>query len=204
MKEVLTPQNLDEKGYHLQDKLHHEQLVGFIKRYFFMMNPVNIFYWVFNVALLAAGVFLLWDHPAPGENVLKVFLGFFVFFLVIPVHELIHGIGYKLAGAEKVSYKAHWRQLVFYAMADRFVVSKIPFVLLALAPFLILNTAFIFLFCWMDEPWSWVMYGALIMHTAGCSGDFALISYFYTHWDKDPVTYDMVAGQESYFYVKNS
>jgi hypothetical protein len=40
------------------------------------------------------------------------------------------------------------------------------------------------------------------MHTAGCSGDFALMSYFYNYWEKNPVTYDDVAGQMSYFYLK--
>jgi len=40
------------------------------------------------------------------------------------------------------------------------------------------------------------------MHTAGCSGDFALLSYFYSFWEKDPLTFDDVEAGVSYFYIK--
>ncbi|MBL0095147.1 MAG: DUF3267 domain-containing protein [Bacteroidetes bacterium] len=151
---------------------------------------------------MSGGVYFLFQTDSVGDSILKLFLGFFVFFLIVPIHELIHGIGYKLAGAEKVSYKAIWKQMIFYAMADRFVARKKQFVLLAIAPFVLINTLFITLFLYLPEPVSWVSYGALLMHTAGCSGDFALMSYFYNYWEKNPVTYDDVVGQMSYFFLK--
>jgi len=199
----LTPDNLEQNGYGLHACLAHAELVSFIKTYFFMKNPVIISYWLFNLLILAGGIYFLFLTPSPGDSLLKLFLGFPVFFLIIPVHELIHGIGYKMAGADTVSYKAIWKQLVFYAMADRFVANKIQFVLLAVAPFILLNASFIALFFYLPEPLSWVSYGALLMHTAGCSGDFALISFFYKHWKRSPVTYDDVAGEVSYFFLKN-
>lgn len=203
MSSSLSAGNLEQNGYVLHYKLAHLDLIIFIKQFFFKKNPVIICYWLFNFLILSGGVFFLYQSASLGESLLKFFLGFPAFFLIIPIHELIHGIGYKLAGAEQVSYKAIWKQLVFYAMADKFLAFKIPFVLLAIAPFVLLNTLFICLFFYLPEPWSWVSYGALIMHTAGCSGDFALISYFYTYWEKDPVTFDDVAGKVSYFFVKN-
>ena len=202
MPKPLTPDNLEQNGYVLHVHLAHLDLVAFIKQYFFMKNPVTIFYWLFNLLLVSGGVCFLFLADSAGDSLLKLFLGFFVFFLIVPVHELIHGIGYKLAGAEKVTFKAVWKQMVFYAMADRFVANKKQFVLLAIAPFLLINTLFISLFFYLPEPFSWVSYGALLMHTAGCSGDFALMSYFYNYWEKNPVTYDDVAGQMSYFYLK--
>jgi hypothetical protein len=46
--------------------------------------------------------------------------------------------------------------------------------------------------------------GALFMHTGGCSGDFALISYFYIFLDNAPVTFDDVEGEVSCFFIKDS
>lgn len=203
MPPTLTPENIEENGYVLHAHLTHSELVVFVKEYFFRKNPVIIFYWTFNVLVIGSGLFFLMQAASAGDSLLKLFLGFPAFFLIIPVHELIHGIGYKLAGASEVTYKAIWRQLIFYAMADRFVARKVQFVALAIAPFVLLNTIFIFLFFYLPAPWSWVGFGALIMHTAGCSGDFALISYFYCYWEKDPVTFDDVKGQQSYFFLKN-
>lgn len=42
--------------------------------------------------------------------------------------------------------------------------------------------------------------GALLAHTAMCSGDFALLSYFDCQVDKQVVTYDDREKKISYFY----
>jgi len=42
----------------------------------------------------------------------------------------------------------------------------------------------------------------LLAHTAMCSGDFGLLSYFDYHRDKDIVTYDEVESNISYFYSR--
>ncbi|MBK9716025.1 MAG: hypothetical protein IPO85_00595 [Saprospiraceae bacterium] len=44
----------------------------------------------------------------------------------------------------------------------------------------------------------------LLAHTAMCSGDFGLLSFFDFHKDKEPVTYDDVENKISYFYGKIS
>lgn len=202
---TLTPETLEANGYHLHEHLKHTELMAFVGRYFFKKNPVMHFYWIFNIVTILGGFILLYLSPDKiGPAMSKFCQGIAAFFLLIPIHELIHGIGYRLSGAKKVSYKAVWKQLVFYAMADRFVARGWPFVLTALAPFLLLNTLCIVLFFTLPPLWNWLAFGALVMHTAGCSGDFALISYFYTHWKSDPVTYDDVAAEESFFYLKNT
>ncbi len=111
-------------------------------------------------------------------------------------------MGYKISGAKHVTYKAVWKKLIFYAMADRFVTKKIPFILLAIAPFVIINSTLGLCFFLFPSSYHWYLLGALFIHTSGCSGDFAMISYFYTFWDQDPVTYDHITGKESYFLVK--
>ncbi len=201
---TLTPENLEQQGYTLHARLEHNDLVAFVKDYVFRRNPVMVFYWGFNAVLILsalAGMFL--TNIPLGLVTARFFLGFAAFVLVIPVHEAIHGIGYKLAGAPTVQYKAIWRKLVFYAMADRFVTRSQPFFLLAIAPFLILNTLLVVLAFTLPDAWNWLAIGLLVMHTSGCSGDFALMSYFWEHRKQDPVTYDEVDNGVTWFYLRN-
>ncbi|MBK7965723.1 MAG: DUF3267 domain-containing protein [Bacteroidetes bacterium] len=98
--------------------------------------------------------------------------------------------------------KQSGRNLFFYAMADGFITKKIPFVLLAIAPFILLNSLLILSLWIIPAAYNFSILGLLLMHTAGCSGDFALVSYFESFWKKDPVTYDDVKMKVSYFYIK--
>jgi hypothetical protein len=197
--------NIENNGYILQAKLLHSDLMTFIKPYLRPNNPVMIFYWGFNFILLAAIVAGMYLSEIKLSIMLdKFFLGFLLFFLLIPFHEWIHGIGYKLAGATSVSYKAEWKKLVFYAMADKFVASKKPFVALAIAPFIIISSILTIGIFIAPGAWTWLFAGGLLMHTSGCAGDFALMSYFYTFWEADPVTYDDIEGKTSYFYIKQA
>lgn len=197
--------NIENNGYILQAKLLHSDLTTFIKPYLKPNNPVMIFYWGFNFILLAAIVVgMVLSEEKLSVMLDKFFLGFLLFFLLIPFHEWIHGIGYKLAGATSVSYKAEWKKMIFYAMADKFVAAKKPFVALAIAPFAVINIMLAIGVLIAPGVWMWLFAGGLFMHTTGCAGDFALMSYFYTFWDSDPVTYDDIEGKTSYFYIKRA
>lgn len=199
----LQPENLDANGYELHARLEHEELMVFVKQYLFKRNAVMLFYWGFNLVLLAAVVYGMAVSDLPVKKILnKFFLGFALFFPIIPLHEWIHGIGYKLAGARSVQYKAVWKQLVFYAMADRFVTHARPFFLLAIAPFAIINTACIIAAFTLPPQWNWLAIGLLVIHTMGCAGDFSLMSYFREYRHRDPVTYDEVDNKISWFYLK--
>ncbi|MFM9009081.1 MAG: DUF3267 domain-containing protein, partial [Bacteroidota bacterium] len=111
------------------------------------------------------------------------------------------GFGYRLAGAHTVSYRVVWKKFVVYAMADRFVTQRGWFVALALAPFVLINFTLIILIMITGGAWSAVLTGALFMHTAGCSGDFALVSYFYTFWRRHPITFDAEAEGKTVFML---
>lgn len=199
---TLTPENLIEHNYSIHYHLQHDALMPFIKEYLMKKNFVTIFYWSFNILLIVYIIYVFTQENNLEQAFSKFSIGIVVFFLLIPLHEFIHGMGYKLAGAKDVTYKAIWKKLVFYAMADRFVTKKIPFVFLAIAPFIIINSILGLCFFLFPSPYHLLSLGALFIHTSGCSGDFAMISYFYMYWDQDPVTYDHIAGKESFFFVK--
>lgn len=201
---VLTPENLAANGYTLHARLEHNDLVSFVRGYVFRKNPVMIFYWSCNVVLILGALFgmFLTEYPL-GLVTARFFLGFAAFFPLVPIHEAIHGLVYKLVDPS-VQYKAVWRKLVFYAMADRFVTRSRPFFLLALAPFVLINGILLVLAFLLPGAWNWLVIGLLVMHTSGCSGDFALMSYFWEHRKDDPVTYDEVDNGVTWFYIRKS
>ena len=111
----IHPEELTEQGYELCDHFEHKEIVPFIQPYLKPTNPVMIFYWAFNIVLLMASIISWIMLPSGKEDaIVKFGIGAASFALLIPIHELIHGIGYKLAGAPKVSYKAHIKKLIFY------------------------------------------------------------------------------------------
>lgn len=199
----ILPEELKENGYTLSDQFEHTQIVPFIQPYLKPNNLVMIFYWGFNILLLLS-VVISWILLPEGKSgaLTKFGLGAGLFAVLIPIHELIHGIGYKLAGAPKVSYKAHIKKLIFYAMADRFVIASKPFILLAIAPFIIINSLLITGIAISPAHLNYILAGALLMHTSGCAGDFALISYYYVNRSKEIVTYDDQSAQITYFFTK--
>jgi hypothetical protein len=67
-------------------------------------------------------------------------------------------------------------------------------------PFVLITGGLLILLSFLELYPFYVVLGILIPHTAGCSGDVALISYFYTNREKDIVTYDDIAKNTSYFY----
>jgi hypothetical protein len=203
----IQPKDLMALGYCLDKELHHNELVPFVKQHLKDTNPFSIFYWAFNVASIVTLIFFIVqeDQLSLIEVATKVFLGFFLFFLVVlPIHELIHGILYKLSGAQSIEFTVHWRTLVFYCIADNFVTDAKSFFLIALSPFVLINGAVILLMCFARTAFFYPLFGALILHTGGCFGDFGLVSYFYNRKEKNPLTYDDAEGKKTYFFLKKS
>lgn len=192
---------LESEGYAVHTMFRHTDIVAFVRSYFFRMNPVTLAFWIFNALVVLLFILNPLFDPHSSFAFHFFLMGFAGFFLLIPLHELIHGIGYRFAGAKVVSYRVVWRKLIVYAMADRFVAHRVWFTILALAPFVLINTALIVLVVIASAGWSAFFTGVLIMHTAGCSGDFALVSYFYTFWDRHPITFDEEAEGRTFFML---
>jgi hypothetical protein len=118
----------------------------------------------------------------------------------VPLHEYIHVLAYRSQGAVNTSYAANLKKFFFMALADKFVANKKEFEVVALAPFVVISMAAVILFLVLSKEWQLSMAGLLLAHTAMCSGDFGLLSYFEMHKDKQVVTYDDVENKLSYFY----
>ena len=165
----------------------------------------SLLYVIFNLLAITLIGFRFWRHFG-SENFSLTdgfsYLSFGVIFAfgLIPIHEYIHVLAYKSQGAVRTSYDANLRKFYFMAIADKFVANKKEFQIVALAPFVIISTVLLAVLFLTGQLWSYTILGILFTHTAFCSGDFGLLSYFDFHKDKNIVTFDDKENGITYFY----
>lgn len=201
----IRPDELTAKGYVLLDKLGHRELVPFIRTYMKKTTRYSVFYYISNIAVFAlAGFYFLkdWNSPNydPGDKFTHFAYGLAIAFALLPLHEYIHVLAYRWQGATKTAYGANLKKFYFMALADKFVANKKEFEMVALAPFVTITSVLIILLYAVPSNWSLTIIGILLTHTAMCSGDFGLLSYFEYHKHRQVVTYDDVDNKISYFY----
>jgi hypothetical protein len=121
--------------------------------------------------------------------------------LVIPPHELLHGLAYRMLGARKISFGMDLQQFIFYVTADRFPISKRELAFLALTPFVLINLALITLTAVWATQITLFSAALLLSHNMMCIGDFAMISYAFSQKGK-VYTYDDTGNKKSYFFER--
>ncbi len=204
----IRPEELTDHGYVLFDQLGHKELVPFIRTYMNKRTKYAVFYYLSNVLVFGlAGYYFADGYNLPDYNMGDRFTffsyGLAIALLLLPLHEYIHVLAYKSQGAINTSYDANLKKFYFMALADQFVANKKEFEIVALAPFAVITTVLTCLLFVVNPTWILTIVGTLLTHTAMCSGDFGLLSYFEFHKDKKIVTYDDVGNKISYFYGQN-
>jgi hypothetical protein len=199
--------DLEKNGYQLKEKFLYSELTAFIKEYLSKTNAATVTFLVVNIAFLLLLSFQVgWAIIAKTDRALSLFSffsGFIVLILVIPVHELIHAIAYKLAGAKKVSFDINFKKFTVLTVADRFVANKTQFIKILLAPFIVISTTLIVVYLIGNVYTQCAVTSVLVLHTLMCSGDFGLTSYFLFHKDRTVVTFDDNTEKASYFFEQN-
>jgi hypothetical protein len=180
-------------GYEVHYRLAHHEMVPFVQQQLrSISNPFTAGYWLVNIILLLGIGWLIAYRPVTvSVAISKSSLGIVIFFLLIPLHELIHGLAYKMCGAKTVSYHAAPRKLMFYALADRHVIGYRKFMVVAFSPFVIITSVLCVFIFTLGGSWPWTVWTGLLMHTSGCAGDFALAAYFFDQRKRLPLTYDL-------------
>jgi hypothetical protein len=199
---VLSKEELQAKGK-LLDEMNHSEIVEFLKPYMrFQGNWMRLF-WFLNFLALVALVASVVLSASKGFHLFisQLSYGLALFFVVLPLHEGIHGLVYKYFGAQKVLFRAEWKKLVVYAMADGFVANRKELFWVAILPFLILNSLILLLAWFVFPSHATMFYSLLLIHCSGCVGDFALINYFALNNHLTIVTYDDAEERKSYFYA---
>ncbi len=198
----------DEKRFKLVKVLKYEKIAEFVFENIKKPNIASRLYFIFNLFLLA----LIFGFTVAGfrndifrfgEFIVSFFWGLFAgSIFVIPLHELMHGLAYKIKGAPRIHFGADLRQAIFYVAADKFVVGKNKFLFVALAPFITINSAAVVLLQFASPLQLILILFFLLFHNIMCIGDFAMISFFLDNKGKELYTFDDHHEKTSYLYER--
>lgn len=187
--------------FEILESIRHEQLIPFVLQYFFERTSwVTRLHHAMSVAsalaLLVAGFqrFTLLGFLAQFGAGMAVMLVF-----VLPVHEAVHAIAYWLCGGREIRWSFSWKMLAAYVVANNFVADRRTFFFVALAPFVVITPAAIALAV-LDSGRAIVWLTVLLWHTAGVSGDWALLNYYWLNRRREIYTFD--ESGVAYFYAR--
>ncbi len=198
----------DPEKYRLIKILRHDEVVHFVVEQLKRFRLPMLFFYLFTSALLLLMVaFSIYNYYNPVISMRSWILYFLsgIFsgmILVIPFHEGLHGLAYRIAGAKKIKYGIDLKQMLFYASAPGFVAGSKEFMMVALFPFTIINIFFAAGIIFGDPPLQWGSLVALFIHSTLCIGDFAMINYMVSYQGRGLYTYDDDCKKTSYFYIR--
>ena len=167
---------------------------------------------VLTIVSLALGLFALiffyivrfWieNGYSPSEssgslNPLQVLAAMIVVFIMMVVHEGIHGMTFKLFGY-KVKYGVIM-PFAAYAMADKQFIRRRDYFIVGMAPLFVINIVSLLIFFLRIPLLSDIAYVAIVFNTAGAVGDIWLASKIFFS-PKKTLFYDY-SPTENYIYL---
>jgi hypothetical protein len=186
-------------------QLSIKEIPAFVNEHYWLRRSrITYTHYLISLLTVAAFVFLLLSRGVAWSAGLAA-LGFggLLFLILLPVHEAIHGLAYRALGASDIRYGFYLREGFAYAVANAFVVDRRQFILVIIAPFVVISL-FLISLALVVPAWAAVLLSALMWHTAGTSGDCALLNYLWLHRDEEVYTYDDAQSRMSYFYTARS
>lgn len=193
--------------YHLILELDFNEIIPFVFSNIRKASLSNFFYLIINFASLLFVIgYALWSmnsgYFSIGKVILQVLAGILAgSILVIPPHELLHGLAYRILGARNIKFGVDLQQFIFYVTAHRFPVSKKQLAFLAMTPFVLINLALIVITVLWAPRITLLSTSLLLSHNIMCIGDFAMISYAFRQ-KHEIYTFDDTEKKLSYFFVK--
>ncbi|HEX7708946.1 MAG TPA: DUF3267 domain-containing protein [Thermoanaerobaculia bacterium] len=197
-----TIEQLSSDRYELLGQMTHATLADFVVEYFFRrMTWVVWLHHALSALTLAAAIGVAAQQERGFIRGLGDFGLAFVAMLVVllPVHELIHAIAYRLAGAGDIRWDFSVRMMAVWVIAHRFVVDTRQFAFVALAPFVVINAALIVSILLFPEAAVFLLF-VLLWHLHGCAGDWSLLNFVWINRDRGFWTFDDDNEGRSYFF----
>ena len=199
----------NEEKFELIAELHHSQIKDFVISRLSENIPLIRGYMYYQILMVVLGIFILTRGIVfairGSADILLFGIGALLFSLTIlvPVHELLHGLAIKFTGARKVNYGAYFRKFIFYAEADRHVMNRQQFAFVALTPLFVIKFVTM-VGCVILWNSNWLYFFAMIMalHSLFCAGDIGLMSVFYQDQQSEIFTYDVKEEKKSYYYQR--
>ncbi|MBQ7172036.1 MAG: DUF3267 domain-containing protein [Clostridia bacterium] len=161
-------------------------------------------------SLLSAALFCVFFFLFAFPRIREIRAGFSLFkcvvfvlsyYLYIVLHELTHGLVYKLLTKRKLAFG--FQPPVAYCGVPDLYLYRITSLLSAAAPFTVFTVFFAVLFFLLNDPFSKSLVLALLaLHAAGCTGDLygaGLLLFKYT----DPASLRKDTGPKQIYYTKD-
>ena len=180
--------------------LPHDEMVPFVRQWYFR----EISWVVLAHYLISVLFFALWlQEGIDGAYGIGGWLGrsglaVLTFIVLVPLHELIHGLFYWTIGADDVRFRISLRHAYAYAIAHRHVTSAREFTWIAVAPFILVTSMMAGILSLAPEE-SFLIMGILFLHTAGCAGDWAMLNYVWSRRNDELYTFDDADMRVTYF-----
>lgn len=196
-----------DPSYKLIKELNFNEVLVFVLKHIKQRGFFQLFYFTVNSVMLGLIILLvvigLLDHTLSWGKILAESLAGIVSgsILIIPIHELLHGLAYRILGARKIIFGADPAQLIFYVTADRYTVSGKQIHLLTLTPFLLINIITLTISMALFREYLLFTAFFLLFHNMMCIGDFA-ISGFVSKTGGKIYTFDEPERKVSYFFKK--
>jgi len=196
--QTLTRAELEARGHTLL-VLEHKDLIPFVAEWFWRQPGAVIWlHHLITLTLLAALVAAARGNP--WEGILSATgLGFSLgFFVLVPLHEILHALVYKALGARDVRVRFIMNPFSVYVVAHEFVVPPTRFLIVALAPSAVLTLLLVALA--LARPDAAVMFWAAnLLHHGGTGGDWALWNYVRSQRPHAPWTFDDAHARRTSF-----
>ncbi|HKJ79383.1 MAG TPA: DUF3267 domain-containing protein [Prolixibacteraceae bacterium] len=200
----------DEK-YEKLAELSHNQIKEFVINQLSQPSRMITGYMLYQVMMIITGlfffaravIFALRGIFDPLYYTLAALV--FTFTFLIFFHEMLHGLALKITGAKKLSFGAYWKKFIFYAEADRHVLNRNQFKLVALTPLVVVKSlTAIGILLFFAHPVFYFFIFVMSAHSLFCAGDIGLLSIFYRYKNEAIFTFDVKAEKRSYFFKRVS
>lgn len=158
---------------------------------------------IFTFFLTRAIIFAIQLHFEALSGIGLAFL--FSFSALIVIHELLHAAAYLLTGARKISFGVILKKFIFYALADRQVISKRAFHIVALAPLAVVKLCcLLVLFLIGNSLFFYFALTIMCLHSLFCAGDIAMLAFYNLHRGKEIYNFDNRSEGKTYFYIRKT
>ncbi|MCK3684008.1 DUF3267 domain-containing protein [Maribellus sp. YY47] len=199
----------DPESFELIAELSHDNIKSFVLNQLAQGGKIIVTFMTYQTLMIILAIFLLIKsivltlQHTPENLYFSIAALLFCFTVLIPIHELLHGLAIKLSGAPHVHYGAYFRKFIFFAEADRHVINRVQFTWIALTPLLVVKgIALILTLLFWGTPWVYSFLLIMAIHSLFCAGDIGLLSVFYRHRNEVIYTFDVQKEKKSYYYQK--
>lgn len=195
----------NDPGYRLLMALDFNDMIPFVISNIRRKGVMSFLFTLVNLGMLA---FIVWylisgliGSQLTWNNIFRQSLFGIVTgsILLIPLHETLHGLAYRILGARSIKFGVDLQQFIFFVTADRFTVTRRELCFLAMTPFLVINLAGILISTSLLPQLTLLMAFVLLSHNIMCIGDFAIVNYVIPLKGR-VFSFDEPELKKSYFY----